>query len=239
VTAVRRDVGGRPRWWRRLVVGSLVVALILVPSVVLLSSLQSLVGTPPPMLALPVAPRGDETGTTSLDGIWNAGAGSAAGYRLPLSMLGRRVILASRTDAVWGSMAVSGTSVSSGSFTVSLTQLVSGPTQRNAAGADAYPTAAFVLVRPVEFSAIPPNGAVRQFTATGDLTMHGVARSVTLTAWARRIGGTIDVLADIPVVFTEWSISIPDYGLLGRPQSPSTLEVLLRLTRARGNPPMT
>lgn len=239
MVAVTRDAAGRPRWRGRLAIGGVVVALILVASLVLLSSLQSLVGTPPPALAMPVAALGDERGTTPLDGIWNAGPGSIAGYRLPLSMLGQRVMLAGRTDEVWGSMTVSGTSVSSGSFTVSLARVVSGPTQRKAAGADAYPTAAFVLVRPVELSAIPPNGVVRQFTAIGNLTMHGVARSVTLTASARRTGGTIDVLADIPVVFTDWSISIPDYGALGTPQSPSTLEVLLRLTRGPGNTPST
>lgn len=37
--------------------------------------------------------------------------------------------------------------------------------------------------------------------------MHGVTRSISFTISAERVGHQIDVLADIPITFSEWNIS--------------------------------
>ena len=86
---------------------------------------------------------------------------------------------------------------------------------------------------------VPADGSVGQFAATGDLTMHGVTRSVSFKVSGERSGGTIYVLADIPIVFSEWNISNPSIGGFVTTQSSGTLEVLLHLTRGPGNTPVT
>ena len=52
---------------------------------------------------------------------------------------------------------------------------------------------------------------MHHYSATGTLDMHGVTRTVSFTVSAR-IGGQIDVLADVTIPFSEWGISNPSIG---------------------------
>ena len=42
-----------------------------------------------------------------------------------------------------------------------------------------FPTSTFVLTAPIDFGAVPADGATVNATATGDLTLHGTTKSVT------------------------------------------------------------
>ena len=51
-----------------------------------------------------------------------------------------------------------------------------------------FPTATFVLTEPIELGAVPADGEEVTATATGDLTLHGVTREVTIDLVARLDG---------------------------------------------------
>jgi len=108
--------------------------------------------------------------------------------------------------------------VTKGTFTVDMASLVSDQSQRNAhfdgpiMDVSHYPTAMLTLTSPITLGAIPANGVVHHYSATGTLDMHGVTRTVSFTVSAERIGGQIDVLADVTIPFSEWDISNPSIG---------------------------
>ncbi len=69
--------------------------------------------------------------------------------------------------------------------------------------------------------------------------MHGVSKSVSFTVTAERTGSTIDVLADVPITFSDWNIANPSVGGFVTTANNGTLEALLDLTRGPGNSPST
>ena len=240
--------GGRRLWWW-VIVGVVVVVVLAVggPFVYI----HFIEGPAPAKLTLPMSKTtgagasksGSGSGTTaSADGTWNVGSGSVVGYRVEEVLLGQDSTAVGRTSTVWGSLVISGSSVSKGSFVVNMASVVSDQSERNAQfdgrimDVVTYPTATFVLTSPITLGTIPAVGTVEQYQATGNLTMHGVAKSISFTLSAERLGTQIDVLADIPIVFADWNISNPSVGGFVTTQSSGTLEVLLHLTEGAGNP---
>ena len=73
-----------------------------------------------------------------------------------------------------------------------------------------FPTATLKLTGPIALGTIPPVGASATYTAVGDLTMHGVTRSVSFPLKAERRADGIYSLADVPIVFANWGIPNPD-----------------------------
>ena len=69
--------------------------------------------------------------------------------------------------------------------------------------------------------------------------MHGESKAVTFTVTAGRIGPQIDVLADLPIRFSDWNIANPSIGGFVTTANNGTLEVLLHLTQGMGNAPST
>jgi polyisoprenoid-binding protein YceI len=173
---------------------------------------------------------GSGPASTNLAGSWSVETGSMVGFRVQAEVIGQQRTLIGRTSKVSGSLTMSNTSVSSGSFTVKVVGLTSGASERKILDVNAYPAATFVLTSPIELGSIPPNGSVQQFAATGNLTMHGIARAVNVSISSERAGSTVYVLADLPVVFTRWDLAVPS-GFLDGIQSPGTVEVLLHLRR--------
>ena len=146
---------------------------------------------------------------------------------------------------IWGSLTIGGTSVSKGSFTVDISSVVSDQSQRNAQfdgrimDVNQYPTATLVLTAPIPLGTLPAAGTTKQYPAQGTLTMHGVSKAVTFTVTAERIGSEIDVLAHLPITFSEWNIANPSIGGFVTTADNGTLEVLLHLTQSAGNAPST
>jgi polyisoprenoid-binding protein YceI len=73
-----------------------------------------------------------------------------------------------------------------------------------------FPTATFELTSPITLPSADATTA--NVEATGDLTLHGTARSVTFELSARRTGGTIAVSGTIPIVFADYGIPNPTFG---------------------------
>jgi hypothetical protein len=102
-----------------------------------------------------------------------------------------------------------------------------------------YPTAKFTLTSPVSVGQLPGLETIAHVTVTGELTMHGVTRSVTFPLSYERTSNGVDVLADVNIVFSRWNIANPSIGGFVTTANNGTLEVLLHLTRGPGNAPVT
>ncbi|MFZ0250535.1 MAG: YceI family protein [Acidimicrobiales bacterium] len=183
--------------------------------------------------------------SSSVDGIWNVGTGSQAGYRVQEVLVGQNATAVGRTSKIWGSLTISGTTVTKATFTVDLASVVSDQSQRNARfdgpimDVSQYPTATLTLSTPISLGKIPADGVEVHDNAVGALDMHGVTKSVSFPVTAERIGSGIDVLADIPITFSEWNIANPSIGGFVTTANSGTLEVLLHLTQGPGNPAAT
>jgi polyisoprenoid-binding protein YceI len=153
-----------------------------------------------------------------IDGRWTVAAGSQAGYRVSEVLFGQDAVAVGRTEDVTGSLTITGTSVTDGSFAVDLTTVSSDQSRRDGQFHDRimqtsrFPTATFALTKPIDLGSTPVDGAEVRSRATGDLTVHGVKRSVTFDVTAKRTSGTIAINGAIPVVFADYGIGDPSFG---------------------------
>jgi polyisoprenoid-binding protein YceI len=240
---------------RRLILGAIgaVVLIVLVAFLAPYIYIHFIEGPAPAKLELPKSStsttvsneKGSASASSSLEGTWNVGAGSMAGYRVQEVLVGQNATAVGRTSKVWGSLAIAGSTVTKGTFTVDMASVVSDQSQRNARfdgpimDVSKYPTATLTLAAAIDLGTIPAEDAVAHYDAVGNLDMHGVTKSVSFQVTAERTGSTIDVLADIPITFSEWNIANPSIGGFVTTANTGTLEVLLHLTQGPGNPVST
>jgi polyisoprenoid-binding protein YceI len=154
----------------------------------------------------------------SIDGTWNATPASELGYRVKENLFGVDAEAVGRTHDVTGSLTIDGTAVTEGQFVVDMTTVTSDESRRDSQfrgqimSTDEFPTATFTLTSPIELDAIPEQGEQITATATGDLTLHGVTKSVTFDVTAQQEADRIGVLGSIPIVFADYSIPNPSFG---------------------------
>jgi polyisoprenoid-binding protein YceI len=186
----------------------------------------------PPDTTTDVAP----VGATS-DGVWRVTTGSEVGYRVAETLGGIATEGVGRTEAVDGSITIAGTQITQATFTVDVASIRSDSSRRDEQFAgrimetSLYPTASFVLTSPIELGVIPADGEEITVTAVGDLTLHGVVRSVDVELTARLDNGRVGVLGAIPIVFADHGIANPSFGPV-RTEDDGKLEVLLVFERA-------
>jgi len=235
----------RKRW--RWLVGIAAVVVVLAVGAPF-AYIHFIEGPPPPKLTLPVThstttARGSGT-TSDVDGVggtYHVGSGSEAGYRVTEVLVGQNSTAVGRTTKIWGSVTISGASVTAGTVTVDMASVESDQSERNAQfdsrimDVAQYPTATLKLTAPIALGTVPSVGSTVTYTAIGDLTMHGVTRKVTFPLTAERTADGIDALADVPIVFADWDIANPSVGGFVTTDSSGTLEVLVNLTKGAGN----
>jgi polyisoprenoid-binding protein YceI len=244
---------------RRRVIAGAIGAVVLIVVVALLAPyiyIHFIEGPAPSRLELPKASDSTTSSTSkgsssssatpaSLDGTWNVGAGSMAGYRVQEVLVGQNATAVGRTSKIWGSLTITDSTVTKATFTVDMASVVSDQSERNARfdgsimDVSQYPTASLTLTAPIDLGTIPAEGAVVHDNAVGNLDMHGVTKSVSFSVTAERVGSAIDVLADVPIAFSEWNIANPSIGGFVTTANTGTLEVLLHLTQGPGNPVST
>jgi polyisoprenoid-binding protein YceI len=155
---------------------------------------------------------------TSFEGTWQATTGSQAGYRVKEILFGQRADAVGRTNDVTGGIDIAGRTVKAASFTVDLATVTSDENRRDnqfrgrIMNVATYPTATFVLADPIEIAAVPAQGQQVTIPATGDLTLRGTKKRVTIDLSARWNGSTIEIVGSVPVVFAEWGIPNPSFG---------------------------
>lgn len=155
---------------------------------------------------------------TGIDGTWTVTPASQLGYRVKEILFGQSTEGVGRTNAVTGSLTIAGTTVTAADFSVEMATLTSDEERRDSQfrgrimDTDTYPTATFVLTQPIELGSVPADLQEVNASATGDLTLRGTTKPVTLDAVARRNGATIEVNGSVEIVFEEWGIPNPDTG---------------------------
>jgi polyisoprenoid-binding protein YceI len=182
----------------------------------------------------------DSTGGTGTSGTWTVdGSQSFVGYRVreKLGFLPAPSDAVGRTSAVTGSMTITGTSVTAVTMSADLTQLKSNEARRDEHMADSgletdrFPTATFTLTSPITFAQKPTKGETLKASATGDFTLHGVTKRITIPMQARWDGSTIEVVTSFPVQFSDYSITPPDFAGFVTVQDNGTVEMKLIFTK--------
>jgi polyisoprenoid-binding protein YceI len=139
---------------------------------------------------------------------------------------------------VTGTLTIDGLRITSVEVTADLTQLRSDESRRDdrirSSGleTDAFPEASFVLTEPIAFDAEPADGETVETTATGDLTLHGVTRSVQIPIQARRTGDTIEVVGSLEIDFADHDIVAPNFGGFVTVEDHGTIELQLTFVPA-------
>ncbi len=155
------------------------------------------------------------------DGTWTlVAADSFVGYRVreELAFLPAPTDAVGRSTAVEGSLEIDGLQIVTTDVTADLTQLESDEARRDFAirtsglESETYPTATFELTQPIAFDEQPADGQVVDVQATGDLTLHGVTREVTIPLEARWDGGQIAVVGTLKIAFADYDITPPSLG---------------------------
>ena len=157
--------------------------------------------------------------TSATDGEWAVVAESIVGYRVKETIVGQKTEGVGRTAAVTGSLTISDQKVLNAEFTVDMTTLKSDSTRRDRQvntrilDTATYPTATFVLKKPITLTPEALAGSDFSVDTTGTLTLRGVTKDIDLTLIARLVDGVIEVNGSIQIVFTDWSI--PDPSISG------------------------
>jgi polyisoprenoid-binding protein YceI len=158
------------------------------------------------------------------DGAWKVVAGDDVfvGYRVQ-ELFGGETLKATavgRTPGVEGTMTVSGSEVTAVEVTADMTRLKSDKAPRDSQikgrgiQTDSFPTASFTLTDPIALPGTPVKGQEVDVTATGDLTLHGVTRTVEIPLKAVWNGGTITVAGGAEVVFSDYDIQAPSNAIV-------------------------
>lgn len=176
---------------------------------------------------------GGAAGTWTIDttiGAFSDFSSSFVGYRVDETFADNRANTAvGRTPQVSGSLVLAGSSITSVDVTADLTRLASDDDRRDgrlrdqAIETNQFPQATFQLTSPIDLGSVPTDGATFTVNATGELTLHGVTRSVTVPIEARLSGDVVTVTGSIEIVFADYSIerptsflvlSIEDHGIM-------------------------
>ena len=180
--------------------------------------------------------------TSGLDGAWNVETTTDVkalyvGYRVDEVLAGQNVTATGRTPSVTGSLTISGTKVSTAEFTAQMATVKSDKDQRDGQfsgrimEAAKFPTATFKLTSPIDFKTVPVGTAKITASTTGDLTLHGVTKSVTFDISGFASGNKMTIAGEIPVKFADYSIANPSFGPITT-EDHGALEFLLVLKKA-------
>lgn len=167
--------------------------------------------------------------TSAMDGTWTIDhsigsfdydaadfSGSWVGYRAQeelVSIGGTEAV--GRTAAVDGSITFAGTQITAAELTADLTTLRSDQSMRDGqlsmqgVQTAQFPTATFVLTQPIELGSIPAEGTPISVEATGDLTLHGVTKNVTIPLNAVWQGDIIGASGSITFPWEDFGMTRP------------------------------
>jgi len=180
------------------------------------------------------------TGTTAapsnepLDGTWRPTSASQVGYRVKEVLFGQDHDAVGRTNKVSGTMVMAGTTVTGVDLTVDMASVTSDQSRRDnqfrgrIMDVSSFLTATFKLTKPI---ALASSAGTVTVPATGDLTLRGTTRSVTVDLHTRRNGSNIEVNGTIPITFDEWGIPSPSFGPVTT-QDHGELELLVVFAKA-------
>ncbi len=95
-----------------------------------------------------------------------------------------------------------------------------------------YPTATFALTQPIRLDSVPAEGAPVTATAVGDLTLHGVTRTVSIELQGQRTNGRVVVVGSLDLNLADFGIAPPQSFSVLSVADHGTLELQLVLQKA-------
>lgn len=163
------------------------------------------------------------------------------GFRIneELSGIGAKTVVG-RTPGVNGSIEIAGTQIVAVDMIADMRQLItdSGPRTdalKTAAGGletETFPQASFTLTEPIEMGSLPAEGTAITVQATGDLTVHGVSRIVTIPLTAELQAGVISVFGSLEgMLLSDYDIPTPSAIVVLSVEDNATMELQLWLSR--------
>ena len=186
---------------------------------------------------------GSTIDAAAIPGAWTIGADSLVGYRVRerLASLSADSDAVGRTDRITGSVTIaasgSGLTVSAAEFSVDMTTITSDRSMRDnrlrtdGIQTDSFPTSTFTLTAPVAVPAEATSGAQVDVTLHGDLTLHGVTKSVDIPARTQLSGGLIQIAGSLAFPFSDFGINPPNVGGFVTVEDNGTLEFLVNLAK--------
>lgn len=152
---------------------------------------------------------------TPTDGTWTVGAGSFAGYRVDEVLQGKDVTVTGRTEKVTGTVTVADGNLTAAEVDVDMASIATDEPPRDSYFRDTalqtgtFPTATFTLTEPVALG-----DGVTSATLTGDLTIRGEKKQVTVDAQVAASGDTVQVVGSVPITFADFGVEAPDLGFV-------------------------
>jgi polyisoprenoid-binding protein YceI len=154
------------------------------------------------------------------DGTWTVKPGNSqnfVGYRVTEKLFANisDTEATGRTDDVEATMTIDGTTVKDVTVTADLRGLQSdnsfrdGRIKSEGLESDEFPQAKFVLSKPITLSAVPAAGDTLKTEATGEFTLHGVTKTVTIPLEGRWDGKQVQVVGTLPIAFSDYGITAP------------------------------
>ncbi|MEO8273197.1 MAG: YceI family protein [Chloroflexota bacterium] len=187
-------------------------------------------------------------GPGGMDGTWTVDtsvgsftdfSSSFVGYRVDETLASNTANTAvGRTPGVQGTLVLAGSTITAVEVTADLTRLVSDDDRRDgrlrdqAIETNQFPEATFRLSGPIDLGAVPADGATLTASAVGDLTLHGVTRSVTIPLEARLSGDVVTVTGSIDILFADYSIERPTSFLVLSIEDHGIMELQLHFRRS-------
>jgi polyisoprenoid-binding protein YceI len=163
---------------------------------------------------------------------------SFVGYRVQEELVGIGGNTAvGRTPDVSGTMTTVGLTLTKAEFTANLQALVSDESQRDnrlhqqALESDRFPTATFVLTKPITLPADAVPGKASSVTASGDLTLHGEAHPIQIKLTGRLAGDVLVLVGSLEITFSDFGIEKPESFKVLSVEDHGILEVQLILTQ--------
>jgi polyisoprenoid-binding protein YceI len=176
-----------------------------------------------------------------LAGSWvlASGANSFVGYRVAeeLSTLGVTTAVG-RTSDLSATLTFDGTAITAVEVEANLAALTSDDDRRDrtlgrqALESNTFPSGTFSLTEPIVLESEPVDGVPIAATAVGDLTLHGVTRSVAVALEGQLVGDQVVVIGSTEIVFADFDIDPPTAIILVSVADEGTMEFQLILERA-------
>lgn len=140
---------------------------------------------------------------------------SEFGYRVEEVLFGVNATAVGRSNAISGELVIDASTVAEATLSVDVATIVSDDDRRDnqfrggVMKVEQFPEASFTLTAPIELETVPAPGQQISASATGDLTLHGVTRTVTFDVTAEAGADRIGVLGSIPILFADYDIPNP------------------------------
>lgn len=232
----------RRRWLVRTMVAVVVVVAVIVGGPWFYVTVLAPETDDPLALSSPTPGPGSTAGPTDLapppidvNGTWQVGPGSEAGYRLGEAFNGEQVTVTGRTEQVTGTVVIEGGALTQAQVVVDTGSIGTDDSSRDAVfrralDTSTYPEATFLLSSPVDVAEVGAADAPVTVSAPGTLTFHGIAQAVTVSLQVQRTAEGVEVVGQIPIELEAYGLDAPDLPFV-TVEPTGTVEVLLVLTR--------